>query len=60
MRMLVLFTLQVNREEHAGVLFITKRDWGAFASTELDLQLRQRGVSRIVRSFVLLVLLLSE
>lgn len=29
-------------------LVITKRQWGAFYGTELDLQLRRRGVNRIV------------
>lgn len=29
-------------------LIITKRQWGAFYGTELDLQLRRRGVHRIV------------
>ncbi|MBV9391922.1 MAG: hydrolase [Verrucomicrobia bacterium] len=29
-------------------ILITKRHWGAFGGTELDLQLRRRGVSRIV------------
>jgi nicotinamidase-related amidase len=32
----------------AGDLIITKRHWGAFHGTELDLQLRRRGVRRIV------------
>ena len=31
----------------AGV-FITKRQWGAFHGTELDLQLRRRGITTIV------------
>jgi nicotinamidase-related amidase len=33
---------------HPGDLRITKRQWGAFYGTELDLQLRRRGVRRIV------------
>jgi nicotinamidase-related amidase len=32
----------------AADLAITKRQWGAFYGTELDLQLRRRGVQRIV------------
>ncbi|MHB8462357.1 MAG: hydrolase [Vulcanimicrobiaceae bacterium] len=32
----------------AGDIIITKRQWGAFYGTELDLQLRRRGVQRIV------------
>ncbi|MER7762801.1 isochorismatase family protein [Streptomyces sp. NPDC097619] len=31
-----------------GDVLITKRHWGAFTGTELDLQLRRRGVDRIV------------
>ncbi|MCL4460870.1 MAG: hydrolase [Nitrospirae bacterium] len=31
-----------------GDLFITKRQWGAFYGTELDLQLRRRGIHSIV------------
>ncbi len=31
-----------------GDILITKRQWGAFTGTELDLQLRRRGVSTIV------------
>ena len=31
-----------------GDLRITKRQWGAFHGTELDLQLRRRGVTKIV------------
>lgn len=31
-----------------GDIIITKRQWGAFYGTDLDLQLRRRGVSRIV------------
>jgi nicotinamidase-related amidase len=32
----------------AGDLVITKRQWNAFYGTELDLQLRRRGINRIV------------
>ncbi|WP_411104014.1 hydrolase [Streptomyces sp. cmx-4-9] len=31
-----------------GDIIVTKRHWGAFTGTELDLQLRRRGVHRIV------------
>ncbi|HWE07583.1 MAG TPA: hydrolase [Rhizomicrobium sp.] len=31
-----------------GDILITKRQWGAFTGTELDLQLRRRGISTIV------------
>lgn len=31
-----------------GDIVITKRQWGAFHGTELDLQLRRRGITRIV------------
>ncbi|MET9701209.1 hydrolase [Streptomyces sp. NPDC006529] len=31
-----------------GDIRITKRHWGAFTGTELDLQLRRRGIDRIV------------
>jgi len=31
-----------------GDLFVTKRHWGAFHGTDLDLQLRRRGVGSIV------------
>ncbi|WP_118134944.1 hydrolase [Oceanicella sp. SM1341] len=34
--------------ERPGDLVITKRHWGAFHGTELDLQLRRRGVRSIV------------
>lgn len=33
---------------HPGDLVVTKRQWGAFHGTELDLQLRRRGVRTIV------------
>jgi nicotinamidase-related amidase len=32
----------------AGDILITKRQWGAFTGTELDLQLRRRGIRTIV------------
>ena len=35
-----------------GLLRVTKRQWGAFFGTELDLQLRRRGVTTIVLSGV--------
>src|SRR5580704_9584410 len=31
-----------------GDILITKRQWGAFHGTELDLQLRRRGIQAIV------------
>src|ERR1700761_5796690 len=31
-----------------GDLYVTKRQWGAFYGTELDLQLRRRGIQTIV------------
>ncbi|MEU9263968.1 isochorismatase family protein [Streptomyces sp. NPDC048251] len=33
---------------HEGDILITKRAWGAFHATDLDLQLRRRGVTQIV------------
>ncbi|WP_030379597.1 MULTISPECIES: hydrolase [unclassified Streptomyces] len=33
---------------HAGDIHITKRNWGAFHGTGLDVQLRRRGVTQIV------------
>lgn len=33
---------------HAGAYIITKRQWGAFFGTDLDLQLRRRGIDTIV------------
>jgi nicotinamidase-related amidase len=36
------------RPLHPSDLTVTKRHWGAFYGTELDLQLRRRGVRRIV------------
>ena len=48
-------TLPANWWEYAdelnaadGDIHITKRQWGAFYGTELDLQLRRRGIKRIV------------
>ncbi len=35
-----------------GMLLITKRQWGAFFGTELDIQLRRRGVTTLVVSGV--------
>ncbi|MFD6891440.1 hydrolase [Streptomyces sp. NPDC059957] len=32
----------------ANDIIVTKRHWGAFTGTELDLQLRRRGIKRIV------------
>ncbi|MFK8909216.1 isochorismatase family protein, partial [Streptomyces sp. YS-3] len=32
----------------SGDLLITKRQWGAFTGTELDLQMRRRGVDELV------------
>jgi len=40
------FTPEVT-QLHAGVV-ITKRQWGAFHGTELDLQLRRRGIETII------------
>jgi nicotinamidase-related amidase len=34
--------------EQPGDICITKRQWGAFYGTELDLQLRRRGILTIV------------
>ncbi|MEU6659033.1 hydrolase [Streptomyces sp. NPDC046821] len=33
---------------HPGDITVTKRNWGAFFGTDLDLQLRRRGVTQIV------------
>ncbi|MGW3957630.1 hydrolase [Streptomyces sp. NPDC004752] len=33
---------------HPGDLHVTKHNWGAFHGTDLDLQLRRRGVTQIV------------
>lgn len=34
--------------KHTGALVITKRQWGAFFGTDLDPQLRRRGIDTIV------------
>jgi nicotinamidase-related amidase len=33
---------------HAGDIVVTKRNWGAFHGTDLDVHLRRRGVTQIV------------
>ncbi|MFE0511423.1 hydrolase [Streptomyces sp. NPDC058964] len=33
---------------HSGDIHVTKRNWGAFHGTDLDVQLRRRGVTQIV------------
>jgi nicotinamidase-related amidase len=33
---------------HPGDITVTKRNWGAFHGTDLDVQLRRRGVTQIV------------
>ncbi|RJO69857.1 hydrolase [Nocardia panacis] len=33
---------------HPGDIHVTKRNWGAFYGTDLDLQLRRRGITQIV------------
>jgi nicotinamidase-related amidase len=33
---------------HSGDIVVTKRNWGAFYGTDLDLQLRRRGVTQVV------------
>ncbi|OIJ68875.1 isochorismatase family protein [Streptomyces mangrovisoli] len=33
---------------HPGDIVVTKRNWGAFHGTDLDVQLRRRGVTQIV------------
>ncbi|WP_230194771.1 isochorismatase family protein [Streptomyces coriariae] len=33
---------------HEGDILVTKRTWGAFHATDLDLQLRRRGVTQVV------------
>lgn len=38
----------VEELEGAGDIVVTKRNWGAFYGTDLDLQLRRRGVTQIV------------
>jgi nicotinamidase-related amidase len=35
---------------HPGDIHVTKRNWGAFHGTDLDVQLRRRGVTQIVLS----------
>src|SRR5664280_2055285 len=40
--------LEVELGPESGDLVITKRQWGAFYGTELDLQLRRRGVDTIL------------
>jgi nicotinamidase-related amidase len=35
-------------EREGADLYVTKRSWGAFYGTDLDLQLRRRGVTQIV------------
>src|SRR5204863_3770796 len=33
---------------HPGDITVTKRNWGAFHGTDLDVQLRRRGITQIV------------
>ena len=33
---------------HPGDIIVTKRNWGAFYGTDLDVQLRRRGITQIV------------
>ncbi|MEM0154715.1 MAG: hydrolase [Methanothrix sp.] len=40
------FVAELNKQK--GDIIITKRHWGAFHGTELDLQLRRRGIKNIV------------
>jgi nicotinamidase-related amidase len=42
------FSELVDGLKKAGDICITKRQWGAFYGTELDLQLRRRGIQTIV------------
>jgi nicotinamidase-related amidase len=42
------FSELVEGLEQPGDILITKRQWGAFHGTELDLQLRRRGIKTIV------------
>lgn len=42
------FSELADRLKGAGDIYITKRQWGAFYGTELDLQLRRRGIQTIV------------
>lgn len=44
------WTLLVDGLAKPGDLHITKHQWGAFTGTELDLQLRRRGIDTIVTS----------
>ena len=39
-------------DRQAGDIVVTKRTWGAFASTDLENQLRRRGVTQVVVSGV--------
>jgi nicotinamidase-related amidase len=41
-------TLVEDLAGHPEDIVVTKRDWGAFHGTDLDLQLRRRGVTQIV------------
>ncbi len=34
--------------QQPGDLLVTKRSWGAFSNTDLEIQLRQRGVTQVV------------
>ena len=34
--------------QHPGDIVVTKRSWGAFSNTDLESQLRQRGVTQVV------------
>jgi nicotinamidase-related amidase len=38
----------IDRLAKPGDILVTKRQWGAFHGTELDLQLRRRGIQTIV------------
>ena len=42
------FSVLVDGLEKPGDILITKRQWGAFHGTELDLQLRRRGIRTMV------------
>jgi nicotinamidase-related amidase len=35
-------------DEHPDDLVVTKRNWSAFYGTDLDLQLRRRGITQVV------------
>ncbi|MBW7974109.1 isochorismatase family protein [Bradyrhizobium sp. BR 10289] len=41
-------TLIPELEQQPGDIIVTKRTWGAFASTDLESQLRSRGVTQVV------------